>query len=70
MLSKMTKRADWFQDEALELSRITKIQKAKIQKLSAKVMDLEQTNFLLQHQVNKMQKKESILRTEIKQKNQ
>ncbi len=66
----MTKRADWFQDEALELSRITKIQKAKIQKLSAKVMDLEQTNFLLQHQVNKMQKKESILRTEIKQKNQ
>jgi hypothetical protein len=70
MLSKMTKRADWFQDEALELSRITKIQKAKIQKLSAKVMDLEQTNFLLQHQVNKMQKQESILRTEIKQKNQ
>lgn len=66
----MTKRADWFQDEALELSRITKIQKAKIQKLSAKVMDLEQTNFLLQHQVNKMQKQESILRTEIKQKNQ
>ena len=47
IITKLLHRSEWFQDEALQLSKQVKLKKATINDLVAKLKESEQTNIIL-----------------------